>query len=65
MNSREKAYWLTKVNPYKQRYLCDAFREGARAYWSKTMPEFRGNSRERAAFSNGYTAAQEEAEAAR
>lgn len=63
MSSREKAYWITKTNPYKgtgnSRYLWDAWREGARAFWEGSIPEYRGNSRERAAFTKGYNAAKE------
>jgi hypothetical protein len=57
MTAREKAYWLAKANPYKQAYLADAFKQGARAYWANTTPEHPGNSRERAAFWRGYEAA--------
>lgn len=57
MTAREKTDWLIKTNPYEQRYLWDAWREGARAFWTETMPEWRGNSRERAAFTKGYEAA--------
>lgn len=57
MISREKAAWLTKANPYKQPDLWDAFREGARAYWAGRTPEYRGNSRMRAAFNKGHQTA--------
>jgi hypothetical protein len=57
MTAREKAYWLAKVNPYKQPYMQNAFREGARAFWTGTMPKWPGNSREKAAFNKGYEAA--------
>jgi hypothetical protein len=62
MSSREKAAWLQKANPYKQKYLWDAFREGARAYWAGLGTDVHGlNSRERAAYWKGYDAAGEEA----
>lgn len=60
MNSRQKADWIIKNNPYKQRYMWDAWREGVRAYWGSTMPEWRGNSRERGAFTESHTAAEKE-----
>lgn len=60
--SQEKAAWLSKANPYKQRYLWDAWREGARAFWTGTIPEWHGNSRERAAFNKGFAAAEQAAE---
>ena len=53
----QKADWLTRTNPYRQAYMWDAYREGARAWWTDTMPEYRGNTRERAAFMRGWTAA--------
>jgi len=60
MSAREKAYWLTKANPYKQAYMWDAFREGARAWWaqdgSETYPYI--SNRERVAFWKGYMAAE-------
>lgn len=63
MRALEKAYWLTKANPYQQAYMWDAFREGARAYWTGGTPTYRGiNSRERTAFNKGYEAARSEAE---
>lgn len=62
MTAREKAAWLSKANPYKQPYMWDAFREGARAFWAGTTPEWRGNSRERGAFNKGYQAAASMAE---
>jgi hypothetical protein len=61
MNAREKADWLSKANPYKQQYLWDSFREGARLFWSGQPPATRTyllNSRERAAFWKGYDAAE-------
>ncbi len=58
MNAREKAYWLVKVNPYKQQYMSDAFKDGARAFWTGTERKWLGNSRERAAFHKGYAAAE-------
>jgi hypothetical protein len=58
MNSREKAAWLGKTIPYRQPYLRDAWRQGARAFWSGHTPDFIGNSRERAAFWKGYDAAE-------
>ncbi len=57
MSAREKAYWLVKATPYKQEYMAASFREGARAFWRSTIPEWRGNSRERSAFTRGYEAA--------
>jgi hypothetical protein len=60
MGAREKAYWLARVNPYKPPYLRDAFKEGARAFWTGRVPEYLGNSREVAAFWRGYKAAEEE-----
>jgi hypothetical protein len=60
VTAREKADWLLKANPYKQRYLWDAFREGARAFWAGQPVAINGfNSRERAAFWKGYAAAEE------
>jgi len=60
MSPREKYNWLVKTNPYKQRYLWDAWREGARTFWTGKSPETLGlNSRERAAFWKGYRAAEE------
>jgi hypothetical protein len=61
MNAREKADWLSKANTYKQKYLWDAFREGARLFWSGEPPATRTyllNSRERRAFWKGYEAAE-------
>lgn len=62
MTAREKAAWITKNNPYKQKYLWDAWREGARAFWTGYTPEVhRLNSRERTtAFWKGYDAAETE-----
>lgn len=59
MSAREKTDWLIKTNPYKQRYLWDAWREGARAFWTGSIPAFNSfNSRERHAFWKGYNAAE-------
>lgn len=61
MNSREKAYWLVKANPYKREHLRDAFKQGARQFWSGRMVEINAyNNQERVAFWKGYTAAEEE-----
>lgn len=64
MSSRQKAEWIIKTNPYKgtagSRYLWDAWREGARAYWAGRGTDVHGlNSRERAAYWKGYDAAGE------
>jgi hypothetical protein len=61
MNAREKAYWLSRANPYKREYLRDAFKLGARQFWSGRTVEINYlNAQERAAFWKGYAAAEEE-----
>ena len=60
MTSREKAYWLSEVMPYRSKYMQGAFREGARAFWSGRTPEtYLMGQQEKAAFWKGYNAAQD------
>lgn len=59
--SQKRAQWLQRANPYKQKYLADAFRSGARAYWAGQGVELHNFNRpEKAAFWAGYDAAAEQ-----